>query len=88
MIIGIKRQADGSVAVRGESAGPEHAHFRNVIPAGEAYGGLSYAELIQYAWIETDDTGAIVGGGKIVPADPGQAAEIPDFLRAPRKAEP
>lgn len=81
MIIGLRRQADGTVAIWGESAGSDRTHLHNEVPKGGSLCGLPYDELIQYAWIETNDAGEFVGGGKYPPADPDQVIAIPDFLR-------
>ena len=84
MIIGLKPQADGSIMIWGESddvEGAGRAHFLNEIAPGDSFCGLSYDELLQYAYIETGTDGGFIGGSKRTPVDPSRPAEIPPFLR-------
>jgi len=88
MIIGLRMQDDGSIMIWGETDGPDRGHLLNEVAKGDSLGGLAYEELIQYAWIETAPDGSFKGGEKHQPLDPDHPAEIPDFLRNPRKAAP
>jgi hypothetical protein len=88
MIIGLRVQDDGSIMIWGETDGPDRGHLLNEVAKGGSLCGLPYEELIQYAWIETAPDGSLKGGAKRQPPDPSRPADIPDFLRNPRKDTP
>lgn len=72
---------DGSIRVRGAIPPPDHGTIAVVSPKGDDLCGLPYEEVIQYAWIETDDAGNFVSGEKLPIPEPDRSASPPPFLR-------
>lgn len=72
---------DGAIRVRGALQSPDHGTITVVSQKGNELCGLSYEEAIQYAWVETDDSGQFVSGEKLPPPAPDDGSSPPPFLR-------
>lgn len=60
----LSNSSDALVEIQGVSRADEgRAHFRSEVTPNGSFLGLSFDELREFRWLETDDEGKLIGKG-------------------------